>query len=94
MLKILTNDLFVGWLVVINLLAVVIMGLDKQAAKHKKHRVAEKVLFLVAFAGGEVGIFIAMLLFRHKTKHRYFYLILLLILIVHIGLIYLLTCLL
>ena len=91
MLKLLTNDLFVGWLVIINLLAVVMMGLDKQAAKQKKHRLAEKTIFLVAFAGGELGVFIAMMLFRHKTKHRYFYLILFLILIVHIGLIYLLT---
>jgi uncharacterized membrane protein YsdA (DUF1294 family) len=42
--------------------------MDKRKARHNKWRIAEKNLFILAFAGGALGIYIAMNLFRHKTK--------------------------
>lgn len=46
---------------------------DKKAAKKfPKNRIPEKVLFLLALAGGAAAEFITMLKIRHKTKHLKF----------------------
>ena len=48
------------------------MGIDKQRAKKRMHRISEKTLFLSAIFGGGLGGILGMLLFRHKTKHLSF----------------------
>ena len=45
---------------------------DKYAAKHKKRRVPERTLLLVAACGGALPMFIVMQLIRHKTRHKKF----------------------
>ena len=45
---------------------------DKRAAVKGQWRVPEKNLLIMGLAGGAVGIFVAMLMFRHKTKHIQF----------------------
>lgn len=45
---------------------------DKLAAKHKKARIPEKVLFLVSLCGGSLAMYVTMLVIRHKTKHKRF----------------------
>ena len=65
------------WLLVINVLALAVYGLDKVLAKIKAHapktrRVPEKTLLLLAALGGGIGAWLAMELFRHKTQHRSF----------------------
>lgn len=45
---------------------------DKYAAKHKKRRVPERTLFLVAACGAALPMFIVMQLIRHKTRHKKF----------------------
>ncbi len=65
------------WLVLINLAAFLLFGLDKWKAKRKvKHaavrRVPERWLFLLALLGGSVGALLGMKVFRHKTLHRSF----------------------
>ncbi|HZG18285.1 MAG TPA: DUF1294 domain-containing protein [Candidatus Bathyarchaeia archaeon] len=45
---------------------------DKRAAKKHAWRVPEASLWTVAILGGAVGLWSAMLLFRHKTKHLSF----------------------
>ncbi len=60
------------YLLIINIVAFVVAGLDKRAAIHHRRRVSEKNLFKLALAGGSVGLYVAMLSFRHKTKHWYF----------------------
>ena len=50
----------------------VLMGTDKLLAKLEKRRIPEKTLLTVATLGGAVGSWLAMLLFRHKTRHRAF----------------------
>ena len=65
------------WLLVINVLALAVYGLDKVLAKIKEHapkarRIPEKTLLLLAALGGAPGAWLAMELFRHKTQHRSF----------------------
>lgn len=60
------------WLVLINLTAFALFGIDKKRAKKKQWRIPEKMLFLSAILGGSIGALLGMQLFRHKTKHWYF----------------------
>ena len=57
------------YLLVINLVAFVMYGIDKRRAIKDKWRVPEKTLLLVALFGGSVGAFAGMQVFHHKTKH-------------------------
>lgn len=61
------------YLVVMNLVGFIIMGVDKKRAQKGLYRIPEKVLFLVALFGGCFGATIGMNYFRHKTKHWYFF---------------------
>lgn len=60
------------YLVVINLIAFALMGIDKHKAKKKQWRIPERTLFLSAVIGGSIGAMYGMHLFRHKTKHKSF----------------------
>lgn len=60
------------YLLVINLWAFVLMGIDKRRAKKDAWRVKEKTLFLPVLLGGGVGGILGMKVFHHKTKHWYF----------------------
>lgn len=60
------------YLFFINVVAFVAMGIDKYKAKHKKWRIQEKTLFILAIIGGSIGSLYGMHLFRHKTKHKSF----------------------
>lgn len=55
-----------------SVLAVCLTVYDKYAAKRKKARIPEKILFLTALFGGSLAMYIAMLVIRHKTKHKRF----------------------
>lgn len=59
-------------LVVMNLAAFALMGIDKLKAKRGAWRIPEKTLFLVAALFGGLGGTLGMTFFRHKTKHWYF----------------------
>lgn len=63
---------FVLYLIVMNLVAFALMGIDKHKAKKKQWRIPEKTLFLSAVIGGSIGAMYGMHLFRHKTKHKSF----------------------
>ena len=52
-----------------NILAFMLYGLDKLLAKLHSWRVPELWLLILAAAGGSVGAYLAMQLFRHKTLH-------------------------
>jgi len=60
------------YLLLINLLAFVLFGIDKQRARKNLSRVSENSLFLVAVFCGSVGAWSGMYFFRHKTKHLKF----------------------
>lgn len=55
-----------------NVIAFVLMGVDKIKAKTNARRIPEKVLFAFAILFGAIGGTIGMYSFRHKTKHWYF----------------------
>ena len=62
-------------------------GIDEFKAQKGKWRISEKALLVSSFIGGAVGGFLAMQLFRHKTKHWYFNVVNILGLVWQIGLI-------
>ena len=55
-----------------NLSGFILCGRDKRAAVKGRWRVPEKSLFLTGFLWGASGVFLGMILFRHKTRHWYF----------------------
>ena len=64
--------LVIAILVVMNLAAFALMGIDKAKAKAGAWRIPEKTLFLVTTLFGGLGGTLGMNVFRHKTKHWYF----------------------
>ena len=60
------------WVLLWNIIAFVLMGIDKWKAAHESRRIRERTLFLSAVLGGSVGALLGMNLFRHKTQHRSF----------------------
>jgi len=64
--------IFIIYYLVINLIGLVIMGLDKRKAIKDAYRIPEATLFCVALLGGALGTTLGMRIFRHKTKHWYF----------------------
>ncbi|NLB80274.1 MAG: DUF1294 domain-containing protein [Clostridiaceae bacterium] len=60
------------YFIIINIIGLVLFGLDKRRAKRGAWRVRERDLFLVAIAGGSLGGLLGMYLFRHKTQHLKF----------------------
>ena len=75
---------WIWYLVVINLLAFVLYGIDKKRARDHAWRISERMLIGIALIGGSVGAIAGMLLFHHKTRHWYFRYGLPLILIVQV----------
>ena len=73
-------------LLLVNLLAFALYGIDKLKAKKSAWRIPESTLLLVAFLGGSLGALLGMELFRHKTKHAKFKVLVPLFLILHIAL--------
>ena len=73
-----------------NLIAFLLMGLDKSYAKKHKWRISESVLFFTAATGGSIGILTGMAVFHHKTKHLSFRIGIPLILFIQLFIIYLL----
>ena len=60
------------YLLLVNLWAFVLMGIDKRRAKKDLWRIKERTLFLPVLLGGGVGGILGMKTFHHKTKHWYF----------------------
>ena len=62
----------VVYLVIINLTAFVLMGVDKRRAIKRLWRIPEKTLFMAAILGGSIGAILGMRMLHHKTKHLSF----------------------
>lgn len=59
-------------LAISNILAFLLMGIDKSKAQSRAWRIRESTLFLFPVLGGAIGGCLGMWTFRHKTKHWYF----------------------
>jgi uncharacterized membrane protein YsdA (DUF1294 family) len=60
------------YLLLMNVIGFVMMGLDKRKAIRHVYRIPEASLFTVAWLGGSVGCLLGMYMFRHKTRKRKF----------------------
>jgi len=60
--------MLIKYIITINIIEFLAMGIDKYQAKNNKWRIPEKSLFLLAFIGGSPGGILGMILFHHKTK--------------------------
>jgi uncharacterized membrane protein YsdA (DUF1294 family) len=59
-------------LALINLAGFIVVAADKHKARKRQWRIPEATIFLIAALGGCIGVYSAMLIFRHKTRHWYF----------------------
>jgi len=57
-----------GYLIIINIVGFFVCSADKRAAIKHKRRVRERTLFVLALLGGALGVWLAMLIFHHKTR--------------------------
>ena len=64
--------IIISYLVVINLIAFVLYGIDKKRAIRNEYRIRESVLLWIARLGGAIGSWLGIKVFRHKTKHTKF----------------------
>ena len=62
------------YLITINAIAFLLMGLDKRKARKHLWRIPEAVLMGAALLGGSPGGILGMLAFHHKTRKPKFYL--------------------
>lgn len=60
------------YLVAVSVIGAVVCIYDKLAAARDGRRVPERTLFFWALVGGGPGVYLTMLLIRHKTLHRSF----------------------
>lgn len=81
-------EIFIIYLVVINLLALIMYGVDKRRAIKNKWRIRESVLLSFSLIGGGIGSLIGMKLFHHKTNKMKFKLLIPLFTIVFVISIY------
>lgn len=78
------------YFVIINILAFLIMGIDKSKAKKGKWRIPESTLMSSVLLGGGIGGIVGMYVFHHKTRKPKFFIGYPLILIIEvIAIIYL-----
>lgn len=60
------------YLFAINVVTFFVYGIDKWKARHKRWRVSEAALLMLAVLGGSVGAWLGMYVWRHKTQHKKF----------------------
>ncbi len=66
------QDLMCTYLLIVNLVAFALYGIDKSKARRNKWRIKEAVLIGVAYLGGCYGALVGMFVFHHKTKKSKF----------------------
>ena len=57
-----------AYLVVINIVGFCVCAADKRAARLRRRRVPERTLLALALLFGSAGVYVAMLIFSHKTR--------------------------
>lgn len=75
------------YLIIINLVAFLVMFIDKKKAEKDRWRIKESTLLILAVIGGSIGALIGMYVFHHKTKKPRFYIGIPIIIILQILLI-------
>ncbi len=62
------QNVLMTYLALVNVIAFVMYGADKQKAIRKQWRIPEAYLLAVAAIGGSVGALLGMQFFHHKTR--------------------------
>ena len=60
------------YLAVINVITLIVYGIDKLKAKKGKWRITEATLLLLAIVGGSIGAWCGIKAWHHKTRHKKF----------------------
>lgn len=60
------------FITVMSVIAFIMYYVDKERAIDEKRRISEKALLLISVFGGAAGGYLAMNIFRHKTRVWYF----------------------
>ena len=68
-----TSNLLLDWLGLMSLLGFAAMGIDKALAVGRLRRLSERTLWSAALLGGFAGVFVAGLVFHHKTSKTEFW---------------------
>ncbi|MFB4165845.1 DUF1294 domain-containing protein [Alteribacillus sp. JSM 102045] len=66
------GELFLFYIIIVNLISFGRMSADKRKSRRRAYRISERELLLLALIGGSAGVWAAMYMFRHKTKHKLF----------------------
>ena len=66
------EKIIIGYVIVINVITLMMYGIDKWKAKHSKWRIPEATLLIMAAVGGSIGAWMGIKLFHHKTLHKKF----------------------
>jgi uncharacterized membrane protein YsdA (DUF1294 family) len=67
--------LYIGYVVIINLVTAGAYAGDKIAAQRRARRVPEKTLWLLNLLGGVIGAWLVFFGMRHKTRHTLFWVV-------------------
>ncbi len=88
MFKIADHQFLLLYLIVVNIICLLLFFIDKRRAQSGRYRIRERTLFLWALAGGGLGGWLGMYLFRHKTRHLKFKFGLPLIILLQLAIMY------
>jgi len=66
------ESIFYFILVAVNVVAFVLVGVDKKRSAYDERRVPEVYLFFIAIFFSTLGVLVGMYYFRHKTRKIYF----------------------
>ena len=61
-----------GALLLVNVVAFVLVGMDKKRSVNNSERLPEVYLFFIAIFFASLGVFLGMFFFHHKTRKIYF----------------------
>lgn len=66
------HTLLTFYILCINVVTLIVYGIDKYKAKKAKWRIPETTLLLLAVLGGSIGAWFGMKVWHHKTMHKKF----------------------
>jgi len=79
-----TKNYFLYYILTINILEFILLGLDKYFAIKHKYRIPEIQLITITALGGSIGGLLGMYTFHHKTNKLKFKILYPLFLIIHL----------
>lgn len=85
-----THQILIATLIAINIIAFIVVGSDKRRAVRgaTTKRIPEGALFFFGSLCGSVGVYIGMLVFRHKIRKWYFQLGIPLLIVQNLAIVY------